>query len=297
MSDRKAVMTRLIARIRAMLPEDWFGQAGKRLRDTSQAISDFAEEHRVRPKDLLEDGVESGRKKLEGLANKEYAEAAKNFAEAEQKKIEVELLRRSLASKVRKEEAEARLAEAQALDAEVELFKKLAQIGVVLHRDEKGNLTALPVLEHDCDLTRLAAQRLAIRRSPGGQVEVQVVSGEAGTQELWIVSLVNQTATQVAELKPGEGVRPNFIWSPDGHLLAFEKYNLEGHSPMTTTSVSVVAANGIGLRSVVLAPPNERFSTHIERWVDDDRLRVRTTLLEPERVVFYTFSYLSLIHI
>jgi hypothetical protein len=47
-------------------------------------------------------------------------------------------------SKVDKEQEEARLATIRRLDAELELLKKMSEMGVVLRRDEGGNLTVLP---------------------------------------------------------------------------------------------------------------------------------------------------------
>jgi len=90
-SERRGVVVRLVALVHAMLPNDWFSKAGETFRNTSEAISTFADEHHVQPKELLDEGVELGRRKLEGLANKEYAEAVKSFAEAEHTKLQTEL--------------------------------------------------------------------------------------------------------------------------------------------------------------------------------------------------------------
>jgi hypothetical protein len=124
------------------------------VRSAFDSVSAFADKHHVRPKDILEDSVGLGRHKLEGLANKEFAEAAKNFAEAEQKKMDTVLQWRSLESKVRKEEAEARLSELKILDAQIELYRKLKELGVVLRRDANGDLVVLP-LPGDCDFMEL----------------------------------------------------------------------------------------------------------------------------------------------
>jgi hypothetical protein len=107
---------------------------------------------------LAHEGVAVARNALHGVANQKLAAAMKDFAQAEQAKIDAELQRRSLKSKVRKEEAEARLAEAKALDAEVELFKKLTEIGVLPRFDERGNLIVLP-LPQGLDLRELARSR------------------------------------------------------------------------------------------------------------------------------------------
>jgi hypothetical protein len=165
MSERASLRTRLVAAVRALLPVDWLGRAGNRFRDTSEAISEFAEQHGVRPRDLAEQGVELGKRKLEGLANKEYAEALKNFADAEQKKIEATLQQRSFESKVRKEEALARKEEAEArfallkvVNAEMDLLVRLKDTRVVLHQDAAGNLTVLPA-PPTVDMVKLAERR------------------------------------------------------------------------------------------------------------------------------------------
>jgi hypothetical protein len=151
MSEGVRLISRIVTSVRALLPTDWFGRAGRKFSEVTEAISEFASEHDITPKDLLEDGVDLGRRKLEGLANHEYANALKDFADAEQKKIESEFQRRALETKLRREEvqlqkdqAEAHLARIKAVDAEVDLLRKLKEIGVVLHRDDHGNLSALP---------------------------------------------------------------------------------------------------------------------------------------------------------
>ena len=73
------------------------------------------------------------------------------FTESEDKKIETEIKKRSLESEVRKKEAEAReanarasRAETEALTAQLELHHKLNDAGMMLYRDERGNLTIFP---------------------------------------------------------------------------------------------------------------------------------------------------------
>jgi hypothetical protein len=144
MSDHIGVFSRVVTRIRALLPEHWRGHAGKQFRKTADEISEFVDNNDLRLGDVAEEAVVLGRRKLHGIANKEYAAALKDFADVEQTKIEIELQRRSLESKVRKEEAEATLAELQVLDAQAELIMKLKKIGVTLQPDKDGNYTVLP---------------------------------------------------------------------------------------------------------------------------------------------------------
>jgi hypothetical protein len=66
-SSSESLISRLIARVEALTPQDWRGKAGARFRRTTEAISDFAEEHHVTPREVLDEGVELGRRKLEGV--------------------------------------------------------------------------------------------------------------------------------------------------------------------------------------------------------------------------------------
>jgi hypothetical protein len=153
---RERHLVRVLAHIAALFPTDWIGSAGRRFRQTMRAISEYTSERHIRPSDLLESGV----RKIEGLANQEYAAALKNFADIERQKIDIELQRRSLESDVRKKRAEARLAEIKAADAELELLKKLNELGVTVHQGEDGSLTIMSA-SWDCDLMQLRRGRSA----------------------------------------------------------------------------------------------------------------------------------------
>jgi hypothetical protein len=163
----------IAAWVRALLPADWSGRPGARFRERTASIAEatreFVDKHDIRPSDVLDEGVELGRRKLRGLANKEYAAAVKDFAEAEEKKISAELQRRSLESKVRKEEAEARLAEIKTVDAEFELISKLARAGVTLYRSDTGPMSVIP-LPPNCSSTELA-ERLDLRLEESNPVK------------------------------------------------------------------------------------------------------------------------------
>jgi hypothetical protein len=158
MSDRKSGDL-LVGRVIALFPADWRGRAGERFRKTLSAVSAFARRHRLEPSDLVDESVGLGRRKIEGLANKELAAAARDFADAEQTKIETELKRRSLESKVRFEEATARLEEIRVLTAELSLMRQLSELKVLLRYDERGNLTVLQAPD-GCDLTGVVERRL-----------------------------------------------------------------------------------------------------------------------------------------
>ena len=142
------------------MPEDWRGRAGERFRKTADAISDFLKGAGINPRDLPKNAVSLAYDKLEGVAQKEKAAALRDFSEAEERKIDAKLKERSLESKVRREEAETRLTEIKVLQAEVELFQRLKELGVALRRDENGNYTVLPVPQ-GFDLSLLANRKMA----------------------------------------------------------------------------------------------------------------------------------------
>jgi WD40 repeat protein len=123
--------------------------------------------------------------------------------------------------------------------------------------------------------------------SPRGDKAVSY-SVEGGASQVWLVSLPTNTRLFVARLAPGDGVR-NISWSPDGRWFAFESYNLDGHSPMTTSHVWLAQSDAAVSRKLALPPPNERFSAYVDRWIDSGTLRIRSTLLESPEDVFYLF--------
>jgi hypothetical protein len=83
------------------------------------------------------------------------ADAAKSFAEREDKQIDAELKRRALESDISKRQADARKANAEADLAEInvaqalyEFQKKLVADGVVLSKDHAGNFTIHSLISH-----------------------------------------------------------------------------------------------------------------------------------------------------
>src|ERR1700730_10910563 len=91
-----------------------------------------------------------------------------------------------------------------------------------------------------------------------------LISEDRGKPRLWIINLTNYTKEEIGRLGDDEGAA-NPLWSPDSQFIAFESDNLQGHSPMTTNHVWVANANGTSLRELHLPPPNEHFSTYIDK--------------------------------
>ncbi len=150
--------TGLIAQIRALFAADWRGRAGERVRKTIDAISDSLRQTGIEPQGLAKQAVGLAVDKVEGLAQKEKAAAVRDFSEAEERRIDAKLKERSLESRVRREEAETRLAEIKVIDAEMQLYLKLKEAGVVLRRDDNGNYTVLP-LPLNYDLEAIGRER------------------------------------------------------------------------------------------------------------------------------------------
>jgi hypothetical protein len=122
--------------------------------------------------------------------------------------------------------------------------------------------------------------------SPDGDHSV-LITREAGITHVWLQSQ-GEVRSLVSRLNPDESAR-NVTWSPDGRLAAFETYNSDGHSPMTTTHVQVLDPYSGGLQEVRLPPPNERYSTHFVEWAGNDILRIRSTLLDRPEDHFFVY--------
>jgi len=114
--------------------------AVKLFRRALQRLSAAAIAFGAQPKDLA--GL--GNMKLRGLAGKEYAEAVKNFSEAEAVRIETLAAERGMRNRLRRQEAETRMAEVNMLQAELALTQKLNELGISLRMTESGKLTLLP---------------------------------------------------------------------------------------------------------------------------------------------------------
>jgi Tol biopolymer transport system component len=112
-----------------------------------------------------------------------------------------------------------------------------------------------------------------------------LITREAGITHVWLQPR-GGARLLVTRLNPEESAR-SVTWSPDGRLAAFETFNPDGHSPMTTTHVQVLDVSSGLVHEVRLPPPNERFSTHFVEWAGNDLVRIRSTLPDiPEDRVF-----------
>jgi hypothetical protein len=140
-------------------------------RQTTTILSDFTREH-VRPQERLEQAPDLAWKAVEGAASEKYAKALRDYAEEEKQRVETTLERRTLESKVRQEnatadrlEAESRVAQIKELEARIELFDKLKQLGALPTWDSKGTMRILRA-PHDFDWDALQERFLQTLEFP-----------------------------------------------------------------------------------------------------------------------------------
>jgi hypothetical protein len=147
MPDRADIIARITARVRALLPEDWLGPAGRRFRRATTTISDYAHE-KIRPRERLDEAPDLAWKAVQGAATEKHANALKAYAAEESERIDIELKRKTLRSKARQEsatadklESEARTAQIRELQERVKLFDDLKRLGAMPIWDQDGNLS------------------------------------------------------------------------------------------------------------------------------------------------------------
>ncbi len=137
------------ARLRALLPSDWFGVAGKRFLKTGEVLAEYSREH-IRPEEKVEELPDLAWNRVKGEANEKHSQALVNFADEESKRIANELARRTADDKARearasanKMEAEARLSQTSELTARISLVKECRALGVLPVWNRRGAITFL----------------------------------------------------------------------------------------------------------------------------------------------------------
>lgn len=143
MPDKPGVLTRVTARIRALLPRHWRGHAGQRFRETITTISEFTKEH-VRVAERVQEAPDV----LWDTLREKGSRALVNVADEEQKRIAIELARVTLRDKARQEratadrlETEAKIIKIHELEARFALIEKLRTLNVVPVLDSNGTMT------------------------------------------------------------------------------------------------------------------------------------------------------------
>jgi len=145
MSDKPGVFSRVVARVRAMLPEHWRGNAGKRYRETTEAISEYSKKN-IRIKERLNEAPDVIANTLKLKSN----DALLKAAEEENKRIASELARETLSDKARQEKAtadrmetEARTAKIKELEERITLVERLRAVNCIPVWDKGGHMRVL----------------------------------------------------------------------------------------------------------------------------------------------------------
>jgi hypothetical protein len=145
MSDKPGLLARVKAKIRALHPENWQGEAGQRFRSTIDNISEYSKKS-VRIRERLEEAPDVAWNSIKVKSS----EALVNAAEEEQTRIASELARRTLTDKARQEsatadrlETEARTAKIQEMEARLRLVESLRKANCVPVWDAHGKMTVL----------------------------------------------------------------------------------------------------------------------------------------------------------
>jgi biotin carboxyl carrier protein len=139
---------RFVAKVRAVLQEDWLGRAGRRWRRTVSGLSRFNKEH-LQLDDKANEAPELLWNAAEGWAREKHAKAAADYSKAENDRIEATLKRRVLEDKARQERANANKLEAEAVQARIQeikarvaLAKDLEDLGMAIIIENDGTIRA-----------------------------------------------------------------------------------------------------------------------------------------------------------
>jgi hypothetical protein len=110
--------------------------------------------------------------------------------------------------------------------------------------------------------------------------------------EIWLHTVATKSKKLAKSFDAETGIR-NLSWAPDGKTLAFETYNLAGHSPLTTFRVWVVRSDDASIKEIRLPPPNEAMSTFIGKWESSNNLSIRSTIPSSDKDVFFVYDLLT----
>ena len=149
-------------------------------------------------------------------------------------------------------------------------------------------VAAISLVASPQDRPGLSSEKLQQEPRPGAQQDpprAVILSGKSSVELRIVTATYNR---KVLSVPSAQGIR-TLTWSPNHSLLAFETFDREGHSPLTSTHVWVVKADGTGRTQVLLPPPNSYFSTHIGSWDSPDALRLISEV--PNESVFLNWMY------
>lgn len=158
MSRGGGVVRRLLIRACPQFLDDWFGIAGDVFRDGVEKVSDYNAEH-AKLGGKLDAAPGMIWRAAEGATSAQHAKAEADYPKAESDRMDAELRRRTMEAKTRHEcdadkaEAEAGIAKIRQMQARLELFKQLRDLGVAVTVDSEFNLR----MEQACPAPELHA--------------------------------------------------------------------------------------------------------------------------------------------
>jgi hypothetical protein len=197
MSEKPGLVSRVFARVRALLPEQWREAAGKRFRDTVGGISEYSTKS-LRIRERLDEVPDIGWNSLKVKSS----EALLKAAEEENKRIATELARQTLTDKARQEKAtadrmetEARISKIKEIEERVTLVEKLRESNCVPVWDSKGNMRVLKAppdynwdeltsaIVHTADLSLPAESDSELTGADRDKSQSSTASGTASQQD------------------------------------------------------------------------------------------------------------------
>jgi hypothetical protein len=139
----------LRAKIDALLHAEWIGNAGKLFRKAGEVIEDYNDQYAH-----VDDKMHEAPEVLWKSAQIKSSQTDLNFVQVEEKKIGMELARKSMLDKLRQEKAAADLAETNAQIAKVQLAKAVLDLsnglkdaGTIMRFSKDGSVTVCPAPE------------------------------------------------------------------------------------------------------------------------------------------------------
>lgn len=142
MSEHPRFVSRVLAKVRALLPKQWRSEAGRKLRDAVGGISEYSQKD-IRIRERLQEAPDV----LWNTAKVKSSEALLKAAEEENKRIASELARQTLADKARQEKAtadrmetEARISKIKEMEERIAFVEKLRAANAVPVWDRHGNM-------------------------------------------------------------------------------------------------------------------------------------------------------------
>ena len=180
MSETTPIRVRFVAKVRAVLGEDWLGAAGKRWRRTVMGLSRFNREH-LQLDEKAKATPDLAWNAVQGLASEKHAKAAADYSKAENDRIDAALKRRVLEDKARQERATANKLEAEAVQARIQeikarvvLAKELEELGLAIVIEQDGTIRALPHAERNGDIVRALLGTEEIRALEATLIDVRI---------------------------------------------------------------------------------------------------------------------------